>query len=112
MQLDEFVRSTLEQIIAGVSAAQKTAVQSGAAVNPTVRTGGSNRIVHSNGAVLQDVQFDVAITVSESEKSGAGLKVGIPWVGGGIEAGSDAQHSQASRIKFAVSLALPPQPGS
>ncbi|MGH7193540.1 MAG: hypothetical protein ACREJM_08415 [Candidatus Saccharimonadales bacterium] len=112
MQLDVFVKTTLEQIISGVVDAQASAAQHGASVNPNVRSAQAGRAVHHSGAVIQDVQFDVAVSVTESEKSGAGLKVGIPWVGGGIEGGSSAQHGHESRIKFVVSLALPVQSGS
>ncbi|MBK9550319.1 MAG: hypothetical protein IPO52_14750 [Gemmatimonadetes bacterium] len=111
MQLDEFVKSTLRQIIHGVRDAQNELGADGAAVNPGVRTGPSSRIVHSTGTILQDVEFDIAVTVSESENSGSGLRVGVPWVSGKIEAGSDRQHSQVSRIKFVVPVAFPRQPG-
>ena len=41
MQLDEFVKSTLRQIIHGVRDAQNELGADGAAVNPGVRTGPS-----------------------------------------------------------------------
>lgn len=112
MKLDAFVKTTLEQIIAGVVDAQSSAATNGAYVNPHVRSAPAGRLVNHNGAVIQDIQFDVAVTVTESEKSGAGLRVGVPWVGGSVEGGSDARHGQESRIKFVVPLALPPQTGS
>ena len=110
MQLDEFVKNTLEQIITGVREAQKAVAGHGAAVNPGVRSTPTGRMVHETGTILQDVEFDVALTVTETDKSGAGLRVGVPWIGGQVEGGSNRQHSEVSRIKFVVRVAFPKQP--
>lgn len=108
MELDAFVETTLTQIISGVRAAQQTAPAQGAAVNPDIRSGPPGR-VHRSGTLLQDIEFDAAIMVTESEKSGAGLRVGVAWVSGGVDAGSDSRQSRASRIRFTVPIALPRQ---
>lgn len=110
MQLDEFIKSTLRQIIHGVRDAQKELAADGAAVNPTVRSAPAGRLVHSTGTILQDVEFDIALTVSETDQSGAGVRVGVAWIGGKVDAGSNRERSEVSRIKFVVPVAFPRQP--
>ena len=103
MQLDEFVKSTLRQIIHGVRDAQNELGADGAAVNPGVRTGPSSRIVHSTGTILQDVEFDIAVTVSESENSGSGLRVGTDRVAH-IAAAMAGGQSPAATAKSEAAL--------
>lgn len=79
-----------------------------AAINPGVGSAlPPDKLDDDTGTLLQDVSLDVAVTVSESGKSGAGLRVGAFGIGGQIEGGSDRAHSEVSRIKFVVPLVLP-----
>ena len=59
------------------------------------------------GTEVQNVNFDVAVTVSESGESGAGLQVGAFGVGGKMGGGSKRARSEVSRIKFVVPVVLP-----
>ena len=106
MQLDEFVKTSLEQIVSGVQQAQKTAEAMGATINPSVRSSASGRM-HSNGTLIQDVEFDVAVTTTETGGSNAGLRVGWASVGAGVEGRSSKENSAVSRIKFVVPVGLP-----
>ena len=119
MQLDEFVATTLRQIVAGVQSAQATTADSGARINPQVeapamRAHGVHQpatlVDWESGTLIQEIAFDVAVTVSESEKSGAGLKIAIPLIGAGLEGGSTRQGSAINRIQFTVPLVLPKHP--
>ncbi len=110
MELDEFVAKTLEQIIKGVADAQSAMRRrnANATINPDVGSAlHPDRLDEDTGTLVQDVSFDVAVTVSESGKSGAGLRVGAFGIGGQIEGGSDRAHSEVSRIKFVVPVVLP-----
>lgn len=112
MQLDEFVKTTLAQIVTGIREAQKEVAMHGGAVNPGVDRVPTSQLVREidgQFTLLRDVEFDVALTVTESDRSGAGLRVGIAWVGGNVEGGSNRQHSEVSRIKFVVPVAFPRQ---
>ncbi len=95
MELDEFVQATLRQILRGVRDAQEEAGQLGATVNPTHSSGKFGNFHAASGTYIQNVEFDVGLSVTESSESGAGLRVGIPWIGGGLEAVKEA--SQDSR---------------
>ena len=76
-------------------------------INPELPSGPSGRFDKDTGTVVQDVAFDVAVTVSKSGKSGAGLQVGAFGVGGMLEGGSESAQSAVSRIKFVVPVQLP-----
>jgi len=109
MQVNDFVATTLEQIVDGVRRAQAAVDKHGARINPPVRAAPTGRLGH-NATLLQDVEFDIAVTVGESSQSGAGLRVGVPWIGGGVEGGSNREQSAVSRIRFVVPIALPRHP--
>ena len=113
MDLREFVKETLSQIVQGVKEAQALAASHGGEVSPDMsRQAGStfsaSGFVHGpNGTTVQFVAFDVALTVTE----GTGTKGGIGVVTGMFNLGSAgesrAENSSLSRVKFGVPLSLP-----
>ncbi|OIQ94370.1 hypothetical protein GALL_236170 [mine drainage metagenome] len=112
MDLRDFVSETLTQIVEGVKSAQSKAEESGAKVNPHLRTSfeqaGKLGFLQTGGdGFAQIVQFDVALTVTE----GTGTKGGIGVFAGAINIGSSGQSqsesSSVSRVKFSVPLSLP-----
>ena len=107
MNVEEFVASTLEQIVRGVCRAQEAVHAFHGRVSPPVTSGPAGRLDQDTGTVVEDVQFDIAVTVSEAEKTKAGLMVAMGVVGGGTAAGSESQQAAVSRIKFSVPVALP-----
>ncbi len=101
MDLQEFVSQTLVQIIQGVKDAQQEARKHGGKVNPDQS--------HSPfpGKDIQNVEFDVALTVTEGTgtKGGMGLVVGPLALG--TQGESKAQNSSVSRVRFSVPVRLP-----
>lgn len=75
MELKEFIASTLGEIQEGVQMAINETIKSGVngAINPS--WGGTNNI---NASLIQNVNFDIAVTVADEEK--AGVKGGKLWV--------------------------------
>jgi hypothetical protein len=112
VRLDDFVASTLEQLIAGVRRAQEAAGPADAAVNPAVRTGTPGKFDGDTGTHIQDIEFDVALTVQSSEKTGGELGVAVWPLKVGIGGASESQHETVSRVRFSVPLRLPRQPKS
>lgn len=111
MDLKAFVEATLVQIIEGVQGAQASTEGTGAEINPKPGPGFKGNRMFRDGPRIQDVEFDVAVTVAESEekKGGFGLVVGPVALGGGGK--TDAQSSSLNRIRFAVPITLPrPKP--
>ena len=111
MNLQEFIREMLVQIINGVKDAQEIIGESGAAINPIglyrVHDQLAGRGYHS-GAVTETVEFDVAVTVTEAEGTKKGVGAFVSVVGIGAQKHTEAQSSSVSRIKFSVPALLPP----
>jgi len=114
MDLQDFVSETLLQIVNGVKDAQAKASE-GAIISPKVNCGtdvgaqlgylwsGSMR----EGTFAQIVQFDVALTVTDSTEHKAGIGV----FGGAVSLGASGKSAEGnnsvSRVKFSVPLVLP-----
>ncbi|QTN32532.1 hypothetical protein HZ994_09385 [Akkermansiaceae bacterium] len=101
MELDEFVRATLTQIINGVDLAKKDHPD-----RIAVRVGrGGQEIVGKGVHVGQYgvgflVDFDVEVTAAT--KGGGKLSIGMAGFGGGGEASKESSHS--NRIRFSVPI--------
>ena len=103
MDLKEFVQKTLTQIAEGVVAAQECAPK-GAGVNPRIQgSPQSDENLTSSGTRLQEVEFDVALTTTDSSSLGVGILIAV--IGGGGSAEESA--TSVSRIKFSVPIELP-----
>ena len=104
MKLSEFVSDTLVEIMNGVVSAQAQWTESGQKghINPVW---GGYEAGHKN---IREVQFDVAVTVTEA--ASGGTKGGIKVLSLG-EIGAEGQkshsNSQVSRIAFTVPIAPP-----
>lgn len=114
MNLQEFISETLFQITEGVRLAQERTQSSGAMINA------KDYVIQPSGQLQwgdfdrttnigQTVEFDVAVTVGDSEnmKGGMGITAGIITVGYKADKGKD--NNTVSRIKFSVPVFLPQQ---
>ena len=104
MELKDFITATLIEIQSGVQAAIDHAVKNkiGGAINPS--WGGTKAI---NGSLIEKVQFDIAVTVSD--KTAGSAEGGIKVVGlkiGGSGSGS-IETSNVSRIQFSIPVVPP-----
>ena len=104
MDLKEFTKQTLVQIVEGAHEAnQHFEAQEGRVHidEPTPYTG------KGKVPVMIDVNFDVAVTATETEgaSGGGGLKVaGLVNIGGGAE--SKTENQTVSRVKYTLQLEL------
>ncbi|MBY0500199.1 MAG: hypothetical protein K2P74_11425 [Nitrosomonas sp.] len=110
MNIDDFVSETLKQIIKGVAVAQEFGNTCNAKVNPITARFHSSTEGHAycteTGVPLQNVEFDVAVTVSEEKAaSEEGAVMGAISVSPANS--STTQNSSISRIKFQVLVLLP-----
>lgn len=111
MELKDFVKETLLQISEGVTEAQKgLGPGSTAIINPHNIAPAQNgdRYLSSSGyTIVQDIEMEVAITVSDKEGNEGGLKVaaGFISVGGGLK--SETHNNTISTIKFTIPMTLP-----
>ncbi len=116
MNLQQFVESSLKEIITGVSRAQEhcATLSSEALINPPVMYGaddgpkGKHYATRGDWNLVQFVEFDVAVTADTASetKGGGGIKVyGLLSADGGASVVD--KSSVVSRLKFTVPLALP-----
>lgn len=78
MELKDFVKATLEEIIQGVKDAQESTKDTGAIINPAELAVGAqgNKYMKKNGwTYTTDVEMNVVITVQEKAGNKAGIGV-------------------------------------
>jgi hypothetical protein len=127
MNVKDFVRESLQQIVAGVHEAQKNVEGTGAIINPSIHirnvtnhkvatSTGSNRLYDSaDNLPIESVSFDLAVTVEEGSKSedsangGAAIRVMGMGFGAGVSTSdsNESKRSSVSRLKFNILVKLP-----
>jgi hypothetical protein len=114
VDLREFVRESLCQIIRGIEDAQRDLKSSQARIAPIhVRDSAGPGTYEATDkgyyrAHVSEAEFDVAVTVSEETAKGGGLKIAGGIFGAGAKAESERCNQTVSRIRFSVPLVLPP----
>ncbi|WP_157647239.1 hypothetical protein [Burkholderia ubonensis] len=109
MNLSEFVREVLVEVVSGIRNAQQT--EGGAFIVPSGDGGHdyAKNARFSSSARLKStiVDFDIALTVEDSAKAGGsgGLKV---WgIGANIAGERSSKDTTVSRIQFSIPILLP-----
>jgi hypothetical protein len=102
MELREFVRSTLLEIISGVSDAQKALIEEGSTAVINAAGAGTNFRQYNHGGVplIETVEFDVALTVTETSDKGIGGRLSIAAASIGTQRGASIENSEVSRCDF------------
>ena len=110
MNVQEFISTTLSQIIHGVDDARH-GLPDGTLIAPKTHVTHSRAVTKGthDQQQTQDVNFDIAITVVESsEKEGsAGIRVASIGIGGSVGAGSSTEI--INRVQFTVPVAFSPE---
>lgn len=113
MNLDEFVKTALVNILSGVRAAQDTD-GIGAFIVPSGIGGHAYanhpRVLNAARLTSTIVDFDIAGTVEEgsSVAGGGGLKIAV--IGAKLEGHTSSKDTSVSRIQFAIPMLLPESP--
>lgn len=111
MDLKDFIKNTLIQIVDGVLEAEKELEAKGATINPIggyfdqKQVGG--RTWSFKDGVAEVVDFDVALTNSEKEGTSAGIGVLLGSINLGAKGASEEVVTSVTRIKFSVPILLP-----
>ncbi len=105
MELHEFVKETLVQIIKGVLAAQN----SDDVQNSTAAIAPSGQQTMDSKTLNQTVEFDVAVTAKEQKATKGSASVSITILKLGTQGESSKGNSTENRIKFKVPIYLPSQ---
>lgn len=116
MELKEFVTETIKAIVSGVKEAQEEAKKQGALVNPklTMRSNSGKSDIpvyffetYDHIYDAQNLEFDVAVTVSSKSTAKGGVGIIVSAFGVGVQGEKQATNNQVSRIKFSVPIVLP-----
>jgi hypothetical protein len=116
MDIQTFVSETLRQIVTGIHSVQKEVAQgsSGAKINPRGITAlkegpQGRRQPHDIQTKLpiHQVEFDIAVTVSESAEGKAGGGLFIAGLGIGGQKTAATENLSVSRIRFTVPVVWP-----
>ena len=104
MNLDEFIRESLLEVLRGIKEAQKITNEQGAGVGVINPKWGQEKDHHK---YVSEVAFDIAI--SAAEQTSRGGKAGLRVVALEIHGGGDASYeaSRVSRISFKLPVAFP-----
>lgn len=109
MELREFIKTTLEQIVDGAADAQKSISEKGGIVNPTSlhfqKDGLWNKFDHG---MPQEVVFDVALTATNKQGTSEGIGVFLGSISLGKKNDAGSEDVAITRVKFTVPLILPP----
>lgn len=105
MDLRTFISSTLTQIVGGVKDAidEVRSIDPNAKINPT-----PNDQYYSSP---ENVEFDVAVTVTKTKKGDAGAGIHIAGIRAGGKGEIGHESEEISRIKFSVPISVPNSPG-
>jgi len=108
MDLKDFIKQTLEQIVEGVTEAQSSVQKHGANINPTnfsyTKDGHHN---HSKFSLPQDVIFDIGLTSAEKNGASEGIGVFLGTINLGKKAETSAEEIAVTKVRFSIPLALP-----
>ena len=109
MELKEFVKVTLEQIVEGAAQAQESIRKLGGNVNPTsldyFKDGQRNIYQH---AMPQEVLFDVGLTATDRSGSSEGIGVFLGSISLGKKNDSGIEQTAITKVRFTIPLVLPP----
>lgn len=97
MDLQNFIKESLVQIEQGIKSANKELKEENA----------SDRIsyvISPSSDVRQDIDFDVAVSVSNENEVGGKAGISVFAIGAGVKNDNKTINQSVSRIKFKVSL--------
>lgn len=107
MNLEEFIKESISNIVRGVECSQKELENTNAVINPS--TINEKGFIDSRGRrKVVNVQFDVAVTVENIDEGKKGFKIAVADV---LSLGVNSQEKTAnqviSRIAFEIPVLLP-----
>jgi len=121
MELKDFVGTTIEEISRGILEASKQLQDTNAIVSPLdfrintqesqafgrTKNNEFEEVSEKGTRVVQKVDFDIAVTVDETDKTNAGAKISVLSIGLGGKIESALKTGTSSRIKFSVPVVFP-----
>ena len=112
MNPQEFLKETIVQISKGIEEAQAELSESGGRVNPALATSqgaiqSKGGLVTQQGKLVYDINFDVAISVTDESDTKAGAGIFVVAIGAGAQTVDSYTASKVSRIQFKIPVTYP-----
>jgi hypothetical protein len=109
MDLKDFIKQTIEQIVEGVAEAQSSIQKHGANINPiNFPYTADGKYNHSKFSLPQDVLFDIGLTSIEKNGSTEGIGVFLGSINLGKKNEGSVESLAVTKVKFSVPLAFSP----
>ena len=108
MELQEFIRSVLVQIVRGVEQAQSELKDSKATINPLGIKAQVALEQNKETPSFTDVEFEVAVEVKTQGEQSGGVGVQVAVFKMGVDGKKAESESHVSKLRFAVPVHLPP----
>ena len=107
MNLEEFIKESISNIVRGVECSQKELEKTNAVINPS--TINEKGFIDNRGRrKVVNVQFDVAVTIENIDEGKKGFKIAFADI---LSLGANSQEKTAnqviSRIAFEIPILLP-----
>lgn len=108
MELKEFIKTVITDITEAVSELQSD-LNNGAIINPSISRGEYGKAVLTDQGVapIEHLNFDVAVTATETSSIDGDAKAGISIFGANVGAESSSRTENVSRLTFSIPLVLP-----
>lgn len=110
MNLQEFVRDSIVQIVAGIADAREACVKYDVTIGSDGvygYVGAAQIITDEHNRTVSHVEFDVALAKGDSRDTKGGIGVFLGSVGVGSQGASHGETSTHSRLKFSVPVVFP-----
>ena len=109
VNLQDFVRDSLVQVVAGVKEAATIASESGATVNPGViaRDQDVRAKIGRDWVPVQSIEFDIAVVAAEGTADEGKVGFFVSVVGGTLASKAETSNQITSRLRFTVPVVLP-----
>ena len=108
MELQEFIRSVLVQVVRGVEQAQTELKDSKAAINPLGIRAQTALEQNKETPSFTDVEFEVAVEVKTTGEQTGGIGIQVAVFKMGVDGKKSEGESHVSRLRFVVPVHLPP----
>jgi len=106
MELKDFIKGTLVEIIKAITEAQQEVKESGAQISPQ-EFGKVERARTNNNASIYEIEFDIGVTATDSSGVKGGIGVFLAGLGVGTKAEASESNIAQNRIKFKIPIAYP-----
>ena len=108
MELKEFIKTAISDITSAISELQSE-LQNGAVVSPSMPQPISTKTIDVDGAnrLISNVEFDVALTIGNTDTSSGNAKVGIQIFSAKLGGDNQSRTENVSRLTFSIPVIYP-----